>query len=91
MSNAKIQGVKGHTSDGKLLVELEYSPEVVKKDELTFFRINFFDSDSNDRTRHVDCDLIVRKSGTELLKASKQYGEPLIHSPNGHITNIFWI
>ena len=31
MSNAKIQGVKGHTSDGKLLVELEYTPEVVKK------------------------------------------------------------
>ena len=83
MSNAKIQVVKGHTSDGKLLVELEYSPEVVKKDEVTFFRINFFDSDSNDRTRHVDCDLIVRKSGTELFKASKQYGEPLIHSPNG--------
>ena len=51
MSNAKIQGVKGHTSDGKLLVELEYSPEVVKKDELIFFKINFFDSDSNDRTR----------------------------------------
>jgi hypothetical protein len=36
MSITKIQGVKGHISDGKLLVELEYSP-VVKKDELTFF------------------------------------------------------
>ena len=89
MSNAKILGVRGHTSDGKLLVELEYSPEVVKKDELTFFRINFFDSDSNDRTRHVDCDLIVRKSGTELFKASKQYGEPLIHSPNGILLTSF--
>lgn len=89
MSNAKIQGVKGLTSDGKLLVELEYSPEVVKKDELTFFKISFFDSDSNDRTRHVDCDLIVRKSGTELFKASKQYGEPLIHSPNGILLTSF--
>ena len=49
MSNAKIKGVKGHTLDGKLLVELEYSPEVVKKEELIFFKINFFDSDSNDR------------------------------------------
>ena len=65
MSNAKIQSVKGHTSDGKLLVGLEYSPEVIKKDELPFFKINFFDSDSSDRTRHVDCDLIVKKSGTE--------------------------
>lgn len=89
MSNAKIQGVKGHTSDGKLLVELEYSPEVVKKDELIFFKINFFDSDSNDRTRHVDCDLIVRKSGMGLFKASKQYSEPLIHSPNGILLTSF--
>lgn len=88
-SNAKIKGVIGHTSDGELLVELEYSPEVVKKDELTFFRINLFDSDSNDRTRHVDCDLIFRKSGTELFKASKQYGEPLNRSPNAILQTSF--
>ena len=85
----EFKALRGHTSDGKLIVELEYSPEVVKKDELTFFRINFFDSDSNDRTRHVDCDLIVRKSGTELFKAYKQYGEPLIHSPNGILLTSF--
>ena len=88
-SNAKIKGVIGHTSDSELLVELEYSPEVVKKDELTFFRINLFDSDSNDRTRHVYCDLILRKSGTELFKASKQYGEPLIRSPNAILQTSF--
>lgn len=88
-SNAKIKGIIGHTLDGELLVELEYSPEVVKKDELTFFRINLFDSDSNDRTRHVDCDLILRKSGTELFKASKQYGEPLFRSPNAILQTSF--
>ena len=88
-SNAKIKGVIGHTSDSELLVELEYSPEVVKKDELIFFRINLFDSDSNDRTRHVYCDLILRKSGTELFKASKQYGEPLIRSPNAILQTSF--
>jgi hypothetical protein len=35
-SNAKIKGVIGHTSDGELLVELEYIPEVVKKMSLPF-------------------------------------------------------
>ena len=88
-SNAKIKGVIGHTSDGELLVELEYIPEVVKKDELTFFKINLFDSDSNDRTLHVYCDLLLRKSGTELFKASKQYGEPLIRSPNAILQTSF--
>ena len=89
LSNAKIQSVKSHTSDGSLLVELEYSPDIVKKDELTFFKINFFDSDSKDRTRHVDCDLIIRKNETELFTASKQYGETFIHSPNGILLTSF--
>ena len=36
MSNAKIKNVKGTTSDGKFLIELEYSPEKAKKDKLPF-------------------------------------------------------
>ena len=89
MSNATIHGVNDHTSDGKLLVEPEYSPDIVKKDELTFFKINFFDSGSKDRTRHVDCDLVIRKNETKLYTASKQYGEEFIHSPNGIMLTSF--
>jgi len=37
----------------------------------------------------VDCDLILGKSGTELFKASKQYGEPLFHSPNAILQTCF--
>ena len=89
MSNAKIHSTESLTSDSKLLVKLDYSPDVSKKGELTFFRINFFDSNGKDRTRHVDCDLIIEKSKSELFKASEQYGEPSIHTPNGIMLNSF--
>jgi hypothetical protein len=88
MSDAKIHSVKGKTTDGKHFVVLDYSPDVVKKGELTFFRINFFNSDDKDRTRHVDCDLIISGKG-KLFKASEQYGEPLIHSPDGIMLTSF--
>ncbi len=84
-SDVKIDSINRTTSDGRLVVDLEYSPELVKKGELTFFKVNLFDniSDKQNRTRHVDCDLIIMKDKTELFKTSTQYGEPLYHAING--------
>lgn len=84
-SDAKKDSVKRITSDGRLLVDLEYGPELVRKGELTFFKVNLFDNtgDKQNRTRHVDCDLIIIKDKTELFKTSTQYGEPLYHAING--------
>jgi len=89
MSDAGIHSIKGETSDGKILVDLQYSPNLVKKDELTFFKINFFNSNDKDRTRHVDCDFIIRNSKEVLFKSSEQYGEPSIHSPDGIMLTSF--
>jgi hypothetical protein len=89
MSDAGIHSIKGKTSDGKLLIDLDYSPDLVKKGELTFFKVNFFNSDDGDRTRHVDCDLIISNGNAVLFKASEQYGEPLIHSPDGIMLTSF--
>ena len=50
MSNAKIKNVKGTTSDGKFLIELEYSPEPAKKGQVTFLRIDLFDNLMNNQT-----------------------------------------
>jgi hypothetical protein len=71
--------------EGCWLVDLEYSPELTRKGELTFFKVNLFDNagDKQNRTRHVDCDLIIMKDKTELFKTSTQYGEPLYHAING--------
>lgn len=89
MSDAGVHSIKGKTSDGKILVDLQYSPNLVKNDELTFFKINFFNSDDKDRTRHVDCDFIIRNSKGVLFKSSEQYGEPSIHSPDGIMLTSF--
>jgi len=85
MSNAKIKNVKGTTSDGKFLIELEYSPESAKKGQVTFLRIDLFDNLMNNQTRlrHVDCDLIIAKDNIELFKLSSKYGESVYHSISG--------
>lgn len=85
MSNAKIKNIKGTTSDGKFLIELEYSPEQVKKGQVTFLRIDLFDNLMNNQTRlrHVDCDLIIAKDNIELFKLSSKYGESVYHSISG--------
>jgi hypothetical protein len=83
--DAKIETVNRTTSDGRLLVNLEYSPSQFKKGELTFFKVNLYDNtgDIQTRTRHVDCDLIISKDKTELFRTSTQYGEPFYHTING--------
>ncbi len=85
MSNAKLKNVKSTTSDGKYLLELEYSPEQAKKGQVTFLRIDLFDNLMNNQTRlrHVDCDLIIAKDNIELFKLSSKYGESVYHSISG--------
>lgn len=85
MSNAKIKNVKGTTSDGKFLIELEYSPEQAKKGQVTFLRIDLFDNLMNNQTRlrHVDCDLIIEKDNIELFTLSSKYGESVYHAISG--------
>jgi hypothetical protein len=70
---------------------LEYSPELARKVELSFFKVNLFDNtgDKQTRTRHVDRDLIIIKDKTELFKTSTQYGGPLYHAINGVILASF--
>ena len=85
MSNAKIESVKGITSDGKFLVVLQYDPEQAKKGQITFLRIDMFDNLKNNQTRlrHVDCDIIIVKDNNEVFKISSKYGEPLYHVISG--------
>ena len=82
MSNAKIKNVNGSTSDGKFLIELEYSPEQAKKGQVTFLRIDLFDNLKNNQTRlrHVDCDQIIEKSTLD-------YSSYLVSMENQSITH----
>lgn len=84
-NNANIKNVKSTTSDGKYLVEVQYSPDQASKGKVTFLRIDLFDYTMNNQTRlrHVDCDLIIEKNHSEVFKLSSKYGEPFYHSISG--------
>ena len=84
-SNAKIESILSQTSNGKYVVNLQYSPELVGKGELTFFMANLFNNIEGKqiRMRHVDCDFIIEKDKIELFRLSTKYGEPLIYAING--------
>jgi hypothetical protein len=89
--DAKIENVKQTASDGRLIINLEYSPSQFKKGELTFFKVNLYDNvgDKQTGTRHVDCDLIISKDNAELFRTSTQYGEPFYHAINGVFLSSF--
>ena len=89
--DAKIESINRITNDGRLIVNLEYSPSKFKNGELTFFKVNLYDNtgDRQTRTRHVDCDLNISKDKTELFRTSTQYGEPIYHAINGVFLSSF--
>lgn len=89
--DAKIESINRITNDGRLIVDLEYSPNKFKNGELTFFKVNLYDNtgDRQTKTRNVDCDLIISKDKTELFKTSTQYGEPIYHAINGVFLSSF--
>jgi alpha-N-acetylglucosamine transferase len=62
--------VKRYTFDSNLLIELEYRPHKIQKGEHVFLKINIFDRDDNQRTHHVDNDLIVRANKSDIFKTS---------------------
>ena len=83
-----MKNVKGITSDGKFLRELEYSPEQAKKGQVTFLRIDLFDNLMKNTIKEPGFgmsigDLIIEKDNIELFKLSSKYGESVYHAISG--------
>ena len=85
--DAKIESILSRTSDSKYFVNLQYSPELVRKGELSFFTVNLFNNsgDKQIRMRHVDCDFIILRNEFELFKISPHM------LPNLNMQNYFSI
>ena len=86
-SGTKIENISSRTSNGKYFVNLQYSPESVRKGELSFFTVNLFNNsgDKQIRIRHVDCDFIILRNEFELFKISPHM------LPNLNMQNYFSI
>ena len=70
---------------------MEYAPSAIQIGSPEFFRATLFHNEKNEIVLHADTDIAISKNGKELYKASSEFSQPFVHTPNGnsyfHLTN----
>jgi hypothetical protein len=89
LSNAKINSVESITNDKLIKIKLEYAPEVIEIGSPEFFKVTLFHADKNEIALHADTDIVVSKNGKELYKASNEFSQPFVHTPNGIVLSSY--
>lgn len=89
LSNEKINIVESITDDKLLKIKLEYAPEVIEIGSPEFFKVTLYHADKNEIALHADTDIVVSKNGKELYKASNEFSQPFIHTPNGIVLSSY--
>ena len=89
LSKAKINSVESITSDNLIRIKLEYAPDVIENGSPEFFKITLYHADNNEIALHADTDVVVSKNGKELYKASNEFSQPFVHTPNGIILSSY--
>jgi sensor histidine kinase regulating citrate/malate metabolism len=95
-SNAQISSTedakKTITSGGTLDVKLEPTPNPIKSGQETKYKVSFLKKSTDTIQVHIDYDFIILKDNTtEVFKASKQTGQPLLHTAEGIVTIPFTV
>ena len=89
LSNAKINSVESITNDKLIRIKLEYAPEVIEIGSPEFFKVTLLHADKNEIALHADTDIVVSKNGKELYKASNEFSQPFVHTPNGIVLSSY--
>ena len=89
LSNAKINSLESITNDKLIRIKLEYAPEVIEIGSPEFFKVTLFHADKNEIALHADTDIVVSKNGKELYKASNEFSQPFVHTPNGIVLSSY--
>ena len=89
LSKAKINSVESITNDNLIRIKLEYAPEVIEIGSPEFFKVTLFHADKNEIALHADTDIVVSKNGKELYKASNEFSQPFVHTPNGIVLSSY--
>lgn len=74
------------TNDGSLDVKISPQPIPIVSQNETKFKITFFEPNSTSVQVHVDYDFIIFLNNQEIFSASKQTGQPLLHTAEGIIS-----
>ena len=88
-SNAEIKSVESITEDKLINIKLEYAPAEFQDGSPEFFKSTLFYKDTNEPVLHADTDIIVYKDGNQLYKASNEFSQPFVHTPNGIVLSSY--
>ena len=89
LSNAPIRFVESITDDNLIKVKLEYAPLAVQIGSPEFFKMTMFYNEKNQIVLHADTDISISKDGKELYKASSEFSQPFVHTPNGIVLSSY--
>jgi hypothetical protein len=89
LSNAEIKSVESSTDDNLINIKLEYAPEAFQIGSPEFFKATLFYKETNQMVLHADTDIIISKDSNELSKASSEYRQPFVHTPNGIVLSSY--
>ncbi len=89
LSNEKIKAVESITDDNSIKIKLEYAPEVIEIGSHEFIKVTLYHADKNEIALHADTDIVVSKNGKELYKASDEFSQPFVHTPNGIVLSSY--
>ena len=89
LSNNPIRSVESITDDNLIKVKLEYAPSAIQIGSPEFFRATLFHNEKNEIVLHADTDIAISKNGKELYKASSEFSQPFVHTPNGIVLSSY--
>jgi hypothetical protein len=89
LSNDKIKSVESNTDDSLTKVKLEYAPTEVQSGSPEFFKATLFYSNTDKIVLHADTDILISKNGNELYRASNEFSQPFVHTPNGIVLSSY--
>ena len=70
-------------------IKLEYAPTAFQIGSPEFFKATLFYGNTDKIVLHADTDIVISKDGKELYKASNQFSQPFVHTPNGIVLSSY--
>jgi hypothetical protein len=89
LSSEKIKAVESTTDDKLIKIKLEYAPQAIEIGSPEFFKVTLYHTDTNEIALHADTDIVVTKNGKELYRASNEFSQPFVHTPNGIVLSSY--
>lgn len=89
LSNTPTRFVESTTGDNLIKVKLEYAPAAVQIGSPEFFKATLYYNEKNHIVLHADTDISIIKNGKEIYKASSEFSQPFIHTPNGIVLSSY--